>query len=623
MKNLVGTLYPTAPTEVSSADGIVSVATKHLKAIRYPNPLNEVAVIGSLKAWHRSFLLRPKYGGRYLLLLYPQNNISQKSVIKKEFTLNGFNSAPKLINITIPNALRLYHLWEWRLVKLNSLEDENVFEQEDRVFENHFGRLFGKSGEHLAQVAYKEGSLSHLIYDIHPLIVSALSFEKELNTTRAKIALWSCHQPYKSEDGSPEVKEKSWKLMDWYSREIETFSPHSIWMLGDSSYSDGTSSLDFVSQVYGERGWSDSDRMKKDLLSLYRLNYRYHWSFPALQEVMRKFPHLGMWDDHEIRDGYGSDARDFVPENRMIKQIASQAAQEYLFDYSPVLRTASKRNLATDNHQIYEEGSVGSFIFDGRNSRNYGEDMPISSDTILGIEALLLGVGFALTAGAELTKEIVDVYRWKNAGTVISEQQMKDFKNYCNSLKSRTDIKYLLLGNAVPFIYILDLIEAIAAEASLAGSNRDDIRDSWHSPANRKQLLEVIDILRDLHNSRKDMEFINISGDIHISNAFSFQPEGFSKPLFQVTSSALTNNPPSEGKILDLVTVDGPLSVSAKSNDFGAMKRLWSEAEEQNFLTVETKESSIEFHLHVYSDTTTPKKDRRLVIHDKGGYELL
>ena len=153
---------------------------------------------------------------------------------------------------------------------------------------------------------------------------------------------------------------------------------------------------------------------------------------------------------------------------------------------------------------------------------------------------------------------------------------------------------------------------------------RDDIRDSWHSPANRRQLSKLIDILRNLHHTRSDLEFINISGDIHLSNAFVFQPDGFNKPLFQVTSSALTNNPPSEEGILNLLSVDGPLNANASSELFGKIQRLWHEGSTQNFLTINADTQAIELHLHTYpSNGATPRvNDKILTIRPNQGYAL-
>ena len=153
---------------------------------------------------------------------------------------------------------------------------------------------------------------------------------------------------------------------------------------------------------------------------------------------------------------------------------------------------------------------------------------------------------------------------------------------------------------------------------------RDDIRDSWHSPANRRQLSKLIDILRNLHHARNDLEFINVSGDIHLSNAFVFQPDGFNKPLFQVTSSALTNDPPSEEGLLKLLSVDGPLSYNASSELFGKMERLWHEGKTQNFLTINANMHAIELHLHTYPsiDATPQANDKILTIRPNHGYLL-
>ncbi len=643
MKNLLKPIETTPPVVANISDGVLAFATDHLSAIKYPNRINDIAVVGRLNDWHRSFLLRPKYGGRFLFLMYPKDNIAQETVIERQFYLQAFNSAPALLNISIPHHLRFFDTWEWRVVKTDGANEEEEHFDELDALEISDGMLTGRSSAGLAKHAMAEKAYSTLVFQIRPTISGEVVFEEERTSDKAKIAVWSCHQPYASENGSAIVKPESEKILAWYQKGMEQFSPHMVWMMGVSVSFDGTGALDFVEQVYDPKGWHDNWGMRKDLLSLYRLNYRYHWGFKPMQAVMRRFPHLGMWDDHEIRDGYGSEESDFRDCNQAIKQIASQAAEEYLFQYSPKLRSESTRNSAVDNHQAYINSSIAAFVFDGRNSRNYGEDMPIPSEVPLlasALAGLLLGAigGVAgaaagtvagAVAGAQLSAEIVDVYRWHNPGEVVSELQLKDFERFCHHLKSQPQVKYLVLGNSVPFIYILDFVESIAAESAIAGTEtgknmRDDIRDSWHSPANRRQLSKLIDILRDLHHARNDMEFINISGDIHISNAFVFQPDGFNKSLFQVTSSALTNDPPSEEGLLNLLSVDGPLSYNAKSDLFGKMERLWHEGKKQNFLTINANMYAIELHLHTYhsSDVTSQANDKVLTIRPSQGYTL-
>ncbi len=636
MKNLAGPLKAASPVPADAGDGVLAFAADHLTAVKYPNRINDIAVVGRLRDWHRSFLLRPKYGGRFAFLMYPKNAIDPQNVILREFDAPSFNSAPVLIDVTIPAESRLFDAWEWRVVKTGGSSDlEDRFDALDSL-EIADGMLTGLGSAALADHAVREQSYTTLIFQIRPAMSGEVVFEEERTSERCKFAVWSCHQPYMTQNGLAAVKDVSEPILGWYQQKIERFSPHRVWMLGDSVYSDGTGSLDFVRQVYDRTGWQKNDAMRKDLLSLYRLNYRYHWGFIPMQAVMRRFPHLGMWDDHEIRDGFGSEQANFRDCNQAIKQIATQSTEEYLFQYSPKLRSETSRNSAVDKHQAYVDHTVAAFIFDGRNSRNYGENMPVPSEVpiLAGVIAGLLSGGIlgavaGGAAGIALSAEIIDVYRWHNPGEVVSDLQLKDFEEFCRYVKGQSQVRYVMLGNSVPFIYILDFVESVAAESALAGTStgqemRDDIRDSWHSPANRRQLAKLLDILRDLHRARPDLEMVNISGDIHLSNAFAFQPDGFSKPIFQVTSSALTNDPPSAEGLLRLLSVGGPLSYNATSPLFGPIRRLWHVGTKQNFLTVDATTHALELHLHTYdaADPSSEVDDKVLSIRPMAGYTL-
>lgn len=636
MKNLAGPLRAAPPVPADASDGVLAFAADHLTAVKYPNRINDIAVVGRLRDWHRSFLFRPKYGGRFVFLMYPRNTIDPQSIILREFHAASFNSAPVLIDVTIPAELRFFDTWEWRVVKTGGSNDvENRLDELDAL-EIADGMLSGLGSAALAEHAIQEASYSTLVFQIRPAMSGEVEFEEEQASERCKLAVWSCHQPYVTQDGLGVVKSISQPILSWYQQKMESFSPHRIWMLGDSVYSDGVGSLDFVRQVYDRTGWQANDAMRKDLLSLYRLNYRYHWGFAPMQAVMRRFPHLGMWDDHEIRDGFGSEESDFRECNQAIKQIATQSAEEYLFQYSPTLRSETTRNSAVDKHQAYIDHTLAAFIFDGRNSRNYGENMPVPSEVPIlasAIAGLLTGGIVGAVAGGvvgiALASEIVDAYRWHNPGEVVSDLQLKDFEEFCRYVKSQTQVRYVVLGNSVPFIYILDFVESVAAESALAGTStgqeiRDDIRDSWHSPANRRQLARLLDILKDLHQARPDLEIVNVSGDIHLSNAFAFQPDGFSKPIFQVTSSALTNDPPSAEGLLSLLSVGGPLSYNTTSPLFGPIQRLWHVGNKQNFLTIDASTHAMALHLQTFdsADPSSEVDDKVLTLRPMAGYTL-
>lgn len=635
-------LAAVAPTP---EDGVVESATATLLPVKYPNRLNDIAVVGRTGAWRRTFMLRPKFGGRFLFLLYPENDVSPENVLSEAVHFPNFNSAPKVLEFRIAPEQRVHRDWQWRLVKTTFADTEDAdYEIRDLAQQRGDGMLEGWPAAALASSAETEGALSHLIFDARAAAQGSIRFSEEMDTGRSRMIAWSCHQPYESRDGNPAVRGDVREILGWMQSFAEGFDPHRIWALGDTIYSDGTGSLNFVKQVYDKTGWHNNFDLRKDLLSLFRLCYRHHWSFPEMQALMRSYPHIAMWDDHEIRDGYGSDTVDFKAENRAMKDIASQAAEEYLFSWNTRVRSESGRNLGIDNHYAYVDAPVATFVFDGRNNRRYGDDVPLPPDIplfasiILGATAILAtgGAPSAIAAAAggtaatiAIEKELIELYRWHNPGEVISDQQLDDFRRYCMHIRGLPGVRYLLLGNSVPFIYVNDVIEALASELEITATDtghnvRDDIRDSWHSPGNRRQLLRLIGILRELHTARPDIEIINLSGDIHISNAFAAQPEGFSKPIFQVTSSALTNRPSMSGSVSDLLSVDGKLGFLDSGGDFGEVQRLWHEGTFRNFLSIEASESQITLHLHVHNENDSlpfGKRDRWLRIRPQGGFE--
>ncbi|MEO1138160.1 MAG: alkaline phosphatase D family protein [Pseudomonadota bacterium] len=635
MSGAAGVGDASAVADTSGQDGgvVLPATSGTLKPVRYPNRLDDVAVLGQTGPWKRSFLLRPKFAGRFLFLLYPRDLPSLETVQTRAIAFTGFNTAPEVVEVTIPGELRGHTHWEWRLVKTTFVDEPDTAEYEilDAAQHPTDGYLAGPDAARFAAEAEEDGAIIRLITDVRPEMSGEIDFKEGMATGRVRALSWSCHQPYVSENGQAAMHPDALDILKWYSGSAETFDPHRIWAMGDTAYSDGTGTLNFADQVYERTGWHNSFDLRKDLLSLYRLNYRYHWSFEPMQRLMRRFPHLAMWDDHEIRDGHGSRTTDFTPEAQAMKEIAAQAAEEYLFSWTPRLRSEASRNLNTDNHQAYVDGHTAGFVFDGRNSRRYGEDIPIPPEVPLAVSTLLgfftgglAGAVGGATVAALVEKEVIELYRWNNPGEVISDQQLNDFRRFCRHVQGQTAVKYLLLGNSVPFIYINDLVETLLSELALAKKDfahevQDDIRDSWHSPGNRRQLSALIDILRDLHIARPDIEIVNLSGDIHVANAFSAQPEGFAKPIYQVTTSPLTNRGTLSDSVVGLLSADGPLDAITSEGLFGDVRRLWQEASFQNFLEIETTDQEMRLCLRVYNrhdDQPFGSRDLTLVLQN-------
>ena len=161
-----------------------------------------------------------------------------------------------------------------------------------------------------------------------------------------------------------------------------------------------------------------------------------------------------------------------------------------------------------------------------------------------------------------------------------------------------------MMGTAVPFINLKDFVEELGSKAPRLVTDpllgiRDDVRDSWHSPGNRAQLEELIGILRRTLRANDDCIPVNLSGDVHISNAFSFIPPGFTRACYQITSSALTNRshvPASVGQLLETGTWDA-------SPVLGVISRIWPNARNPNFLHIKERDGLLDLHLNVLDAT--------------------
>lgn len=90
-------------------------------------------------------------------------------------------------------------------------------------------------------------------------------------------------------------------LWDQFSRFVETARPHFVLMVGDQAYIDEDDP-----NVFEEHFLSTSAARREALAEAYQAN----WSREPVRKVMASVPVYMMWDDHEIRDGWGSLASD-------------------------------------------------------------------------------------------------------------------------------------------------------------------------------------------------------------------------------------------------------------------------------------------------------------------------
>jgi len=524
-------------------------------SIPYPNPLADaVVMIGYLSPGARSFLIRPKWAGVYLFTLWTESKLNKfiwpvmfamsQRVVESERciptdVLIGPGCPPHRIVFDladIPESYQSCKQWNWTVTPISPDIHSNVEMPPLRdIIQSKFPTI------------------------AHGIIKVALSTQVD-PTTRKRITFWSCHQPYRTFAFRPKVNKICEDALGWYSEQVEMFQPSLIWGMGDTAYSDGVPSTDFVdSFFYSPKEWHKDPLGRAELREHYRRMYLYHWSFSSFQQVARNFAHMLLWDDHEIRDGWGSHDSDFSTENRRIMfAIGRSVASEFVFPTGPRLKTRYE----SDAQMAVAIPPFALFGFDTRSSRNYVEHVVISDEQKTSFEEFLLG-------------------------TVVPNPQ----------------IKHLILSTSLPLVYLRESLEIVGSRAKT--SITDDIRDSWASPNNQRTMEWLFSRVSGLQKLRPDINCINLGGDIHIANAFKLKPAGFTNPLFQVTSSALTNRTHVALWLRTFISVG---DVTHFSDQRGTVFRIWPDIDRPNFLNIEADLQYLVITLKVFDEP-----DRRLI----------
>ncbi len=208
--------------------------------------------------------------------------------------------------------------------------------------------------------------------------------------------------------------------------------------------------------------------------------YTSFYSFSNFRNVFSRLPSINVWDDHEIRDGWGSHGDEYINGklNDSLKPyylLARKAFVEHQLATGPI---KISDNLIEENKSLHQElkiKNVQIFAFDLRSNRNICENR------------------------------------------VISDSQMKDFKKWSKSVKENSEV---LIISSMPLFYKSNLVaEGLAKKLVDRGELRDDFNDSWFSEPNVEQRNQIIAELIKMRN--RDIKPIIISGDAHVGAMMS------------------------------------------------------------------------------------------------------
>jgi alkaline phosphatase D len=328
------------------------------------------------------------------------------------------------------------------------------------------------------------------------LVVGEASFDTtparpEDTPSTFSVGLVSCHQPF-SQAGiiPPDRLALLQQLPAWFSQNNVKL----VLMVGDQVYGDEPGPYSLFNPAYAQslgpsgdiRGWPE-----EDIRAAYHSRYRIFWQPMAWRKLMSSYSSYAILDDHEVFDDWGS----LEPAEEDRRSRVAHAARLAYMDYQGSRQEAwdgSTPRSACDYQFRY--GTVAGFTFDLRSERSRAK------------------------------------------ARVVSDAQLGRFQAF---LDSNRDAEALMIVTSVPFVHIPEWVARKGAQYL----PDVDFDDHWSAPHNLADRGKVVAALR-RHLDRPEtngQKVVIVGGDVHIGAAFALRLVGSGRPIFQLTSSAVTN----------------------------------------------------------------------------------
>ncbi len=236
-------------------------------------------------------------------------------------------------------------------------------------------------------------------------------------------------------------------------------------------------------------GWNFNNRPKPrwraDSIAFERhveSTYRFYGAFSTLSDVFARLPTVGVWDDHEIRDGWGSHGDEYQDGNPTHLSSAEglagayRAARRGYLQHQFALGPGSPGTGDTAPlHQEFQVGPVRGFAFDLRSQRN-----------------------------TQLQQ-------------VMGEDQMKAFEEWVNRLLANPEAhgREIMIVSSMPFFKSYKGSSRTLLNVVSFGESKDDNRDGWESGFNRNHVQRQALVKHLVRLRKADIRPLLLSGDIH------------------------------------------------------------------------------------------------------------
>ncbi len=467
----------------------------------WPNQrLKRAAIIGHTTHSSTRIWFRTAGPGDYTLLLYPAEADAGNTVFETFKTvpytdIDNLPSYVRKLTFSVPD----YSKDSTHVIDLDRLKPLTEYRY----------ALFGEDG----------GKMRILLGHDRPYRFRTLPKKKNASLS---FAFYSCHMPYRySIFGSTNVVNmEMWDLLNSVVTRHYKDDFRFIIGGGDQVYVDGVKTLDIWKYLNSVMHKENGQLLpsKDEMVSWYRDIYRGYWGFPAVREAFSSYPTYMIWDDHELKDGWGSDILAFKGKDELAEIFPNRKKKD--------LKRADCRELLVRMKlaafQVYDEyqHSHNPPTPDGQ----YDYSLSHDSTAIYFLD----GRGYR------------DINR--RSRKILGANQLNRFVAWLKDLDP-IKTRYVFVVSAVPLLHMKPvLVNADDSVIADIANLQDDLRDAWEHKLHDTERRVLVNAL--FEAAGRGIKVSILSGDVHTSAVFRMVHEDTGAVIFQLTSSAITYNKP-------------------------------------------------------------------------------
>lgn len=466
----------------------------------WPNPrLKRAAIIGHTTETSTRIWFRTAAPGKFSLLLYPASADLEGALLKsfKAVPYGPLDDLPDFV-LKIPFTVVNYNKDSTCVVDVDGLKPQTEY----------CYALHGKEDDKLRILIGQDRSYR---FRTLPSKKSSHSF-----------AFYSCHMPYKHSifGGTHVVNIEMWNVLNDVMKRHYANDFRFIIGGGDQVYVDGVKTLDiwkYLNKVMKKQDGT-LHPSTDEMVTWYRDIYRGYWGFPELREAFSSYPTYMIWDDHEIKDGWGSD---------ILKEKGKDDLDEIFPD-----RKARKLS-QPDCLELLDRMRQAAFQVYEEYQHSHNPDTP-SNQYDYSISNDWGSVYFLDSRGYR------DVNR--RSRRILGQAQLNRFIDWLQALDP-TKTQYVFVVSAVPLLHMTPVIvnadDNVAADLT---NLQDDLRDAWEHELHDSERKAVVKAL--FEAASRGIKISILSGDVHTSAVFRMVDNKHQSVIYQLTSSAITYNMP-------------------------------------------------------------------------------